>query len=416
MIAKNIKGKSFKGCVSYVMHEGATVLEAEGVWAETKQDIIRSFAQQRSGRREIKQPVGHIPMSFSPEDKGRMTDEFMTQLAKEYMEEMGIKNTQYIIVRHHNTGNEHLHIVYNRIDNDLKLISVNHDYKRNVKVCKKLKDRHDLTYGEGKDRVKRMKLKNPDKAKYYIFDSIKSVLPSCKNPADLRFALEKYGIEIDYKFKRTSNEIEGVSFRHGDVAFKGSQVDRQFSFGNLKKEFHKNILEDNKRAEEAYLQELDEQKAQKEAAKKSRSTKRNIVLKGVELSDKQQETLTGRGHIFLENMTTKDGKIQFSAYAFLNEEKNRVFYTDNNPDELVKYGKYEMRMRDKILIEKGCVTKAKVKWRGGGNYAHPYLWKADISDMDYRESWSDPRVEKIQKIEKKSDPPTIQKKNRGQKM
>ncbi|WP_446785872.1 hypothetical protein [Macellibacteroides fermentans] len=32
MIAKNIKGKSFKGCVSYVMHEGATLLEAEGVW------------------------------------------------------------------------------------------------------------------------------------------------------------------------------------------------------------------------------------------------------------------------------------------------------------------------------------------------------------------------------------------------
>lgn len=89
MIAKNIKGKSFKGCVFYVMHEGATLLEAEGVWAETKQDIIRSFAMQRSGRKEIKQPVGHIPIAFSPEDKERMSDEFMIRLAKEYMQEMG---------------------------------------------------------------------------------------------------------------------------------------------------------------------------------------------------------------------------------------------------------------------------------------------------------------------------------------
>ncbi|MEA4996416.1 MAG: hypothetical protein VB075_13120 [Petrimonas sp.] len=45
---------------------------------------------QRSGRKEVKQPVGHIPISFAPEDKERMTNDFMLQLAKEYMEEMGI--------------------------------------------------------------------------------------------------------------------------------------------------------------------------------------------------------------------------------------------------------------------------------------------------------------------------------------
>ena len=85
MIAKNIKGKSFKGCVSYVMHEGAELLEAEGVWTETKRDIIRSFAMQRSGRSEIKQPVGHIPLSFSPEDNRKMTNVFMLKLAKDHL-------------------------------------------------------------------------------------------------------------------------------------------------------------------------------------------------------------------------------------------------------------------------------------------------------------------------------------------
>lgn len=127
MIAKNIKGKSFKGCVSYVMNDTAELLKAEGVFADNIKDMIRSFAMQRSGRKEVKQPVGHIPMSFAPEDKARMTNDFMLQLAKEYMRGMEVKNTQYIIVRHHNTDNEHLHIVYNRIDNNLKLISVNND-------------------------------------------------------------------------------------------------------------------------------------------------------------------------------------------------------------------------------------------------------------------------------------------------
>ena len=242
MIAKNIKGRSFKGCVNYVMNDTAELLEAEGVWADNAKDMIRSFTMQRSGRKEIKQPVGHIPISFSPEDKPRMNNDFMLQLAKEYMQEMGIKNTQYIIVRHYNTDNDHLHIVYNRIDNNLKLISVNNDYKRNIKVCKKLKDKYNLTYGKGKEKVKREKLDNPDKVKYYIHDAIKSVLPGCKNPADLRFALLKLGIKLDYKHKRTSNEIEGVSFRYNNISFKGSLIDRKFSFGNLKKAFEQNII------------------------------------------------------------------------------------------------------------------------------------------------------------------------------
>ncbi|GHV14896.1 hypothetical protein FACS1894169_04770 [Bacteroidia bacterium] len=54
MIAKNIKGKSFKGCVNYVMNDTAQLLEAEGVFADDTKSMIRSFAMQRSGRKEIK--------------------------------------------------------------------------------------------------------------------------------------------------------------------------------------------------------------------------------------------------------------------------------------------------------------------------------------------------------------------------
>lgn len=64
---------------------------------------------------------------------------------------------------------------------------------------------------------------------------IKTVLPTCKTPADLRFALKEYGIEIEYKYKRTANEIEGVSFRDDNIKFKGSEVNRKYSFGNLKR-------------------------------------------------------------------------------------------------------------------------------------------------------------------------------------
>ncbi|GAB6119953.1 relaxase/mobilization nuclease domain-containing protein [Dysgonomonas termitidis] len=403
MIAKNIKGKSFKGCVSYVMHEGATLLEAEGVLTDTTKDIIRSFAMQRSGRKEIKQPVGHIPLSFSPEDKERLTDEFMVQLAKEYMQEMGIKNTQYIIVRHNNTDNPHLHIVYNRIDNDLKLISVNHDYKRNIKVCKKLKDRHGLTYGEGKEKVKREKLNDPDKVKYKIYDAIKAVLPQCKNPNDLKSLLSQSNIETEFKLKRTTGEIEGISFRQGDISFKGSQVDRKFSYANLKKEFDKNKI----------AQEMQAKKVEQEATNKPKTGKL-VGVGGIKFTPEQKQTLEDGGYIYLENMQLKDGS-NVSAYLFFDDQMNQPFYTRNNPESFVKYGKYEMRLMDKIRIDAGFVTHATVKWYGIGNYAHPHLWKENTSDAEYKESWGDPRLPKEEKVEKKPDLYKNIKINRGRK-
>lgn len=400
MIAKNIKGKSFKGCVSYVMHEGAELLEAEGVLAETKQDIIRSFAMQRSGRREVKQPVGHIPLSFAPEDKERMTDDFMVQLAKEYMEEMGIRNTQYIIVRHHNSDNEHLHIVYNRIDNDLKLISVNHDYKRNIKVCKKLKDKHGLTYGEGKDRVKREKLRSPDKVKYLIYDTVKVVLSHCKTEKELQSLLLKSGINTEFKLKRTTGEVEGISFSYGNISFKGSQVDRKFSFGKLKKEFEKNRI----------IEEQQKEKARQQA--KARPKQPSIG--GVELTLEQWQTLKDSDFIYLENMKAGNDWPD-SGYVFADDRQKKVLVSAKQPDSFIKYGKYEMRLMDKMRIEAGFVTKAKVKWYGSGNFAHPYLWKANKSDAEYKESWDDPRLPKVQKIEEKPRLPKIQKQNRGRK-
>lgn len=411
MIAKNIKGKSFKGCVSYVMNDTAELLEVEGVFADNTKDMIRSFAMQRSGRKEIKQPVGHIPMSFAPEDKERMTNDFMLQLAKEYMQEMGIKNTQYVIVRHHNTDNEHLHIIYNRIDNGLKLISVNQDYKRNIKTCKKLKDKYDLTYGKGKDRVKREKLNNPDKVKHYIYDAIKKVLRTCKVPADLRFGLKKYGIELEFKHSRTTKKIEGVSFLYDNIAFKGSEIDRKFSYGNLQKTFEENIEKLQKQAE---LKREQEKEQTKQPEKPKEVAKESFTILGVETTTEQEKAFKNGEYIYLENMIWKDGH-KFSSYVFLDDEKARAFFSNEHPDTFVKYGKYEMRLRDKVLIEGGQITKAKVKWYGGA-YAHPYLWKENKSDIEYKESWNDPRKPKENKENKQQIASLRVKKDRGRKM
>jgi hypothetical protein len=234
MIGKIVKGRSFKGCISYVLGDkNAKILASEGVLETDVKSIINSFHMQSLLNPKLSKCVGHIPLAFSPDDKERLTDQFMERLAKEYMKAMGIENTQYIIVRHNNTNHPHCHIVFNRVDNDGKTISDKNDRYRNEKVCKQLKDKYNLTYGTGKDKVNIQHLKGAEQTKYEIYYAVNNILPKAKNWQQFESLLGKQGISINYKYKGQTDEVQGISFRKGEHCFKGSDIDRQFSYSRL---------------------------------------------------------------------------------------------------------------------------------------------------------------------------------------
>ena len=70
MIGKIVKGKSFKGCVSYVLgKEDAKLLDSEGVLKTDAKAIINSFYMQSLMNPNLAKSVGHIPLSYSKEDE-----------------------------------------------------------------------------------------------------------------------------------------------------------------------------------------------------------------------------------------------------------------------------------------------------------------------------------------------------------
>jgi len=234
MIGKIIKGKNFKGCISYVMNkENAKLLDSEGVFLNDTNSIINSFYMQSLMNPNLAKSVGHIPLAYSKDDAGKLTDGFMVKLAKEYMQAMGIENTQYIIVRHSDRQHPHCHVIFNRVDNEGKTISDKNDHFRNEKVTKTLKEKYGLTFGVGKEKVNTQRLNEPDKTKYEIHRAIQSALKSAKSWNQFRDILKKSEIELKFKCKGQTNEVQGISFAKGDYSFKCSEIDRQFSFSKI---------------------------------------------------------------------------------------------------------------------------------------------------------------------------------------
>ena len=234
MIGKIRKGRSFGGCIRYVTQkDDAEIIASEGVLLGTAEETARSFRWQCLLSPDVAKPVGHIALSFKPEDAPRLTDAFMARLAEEYLELMGIRNTQFIVVRHHGTDNPHCHIVFNRVDFDGKVISDSNDFRRNERVTKMLKKKYSLTYSEGKQSVKTEKLHASERVKYEIYRAVKEALRSADTWKEFQNRLLKMGVEMEFKYKGSTNEVQGIRFIKDNQSFKGSEIDRSFSWSRL---------------------------------------------------------------------------------------------------------------------------------------------------------------------------------------
>ena len=235
MIAKIVKGASFRGCVQYVTgKDEAKILISDGVLLCSVGNIADSFEYQRGLNPKCSKPVGHIALSFKPEDKEKLTDEMMAKIAREYMELMGIRDTQFILVRHQNTANPHCHLVYNRVDNNGKTISDRMERRRSEKVVKQLKDKYGLTYSDGKGQTRTERLHYTERTKFEIQNAVKAALKDSKDWRDFIRKLQQRGVEVEFKKRRGNDDvIDGITFIKDGVRFKGSQIGRQFSYAKL---------------------------------------------------------------------------------------------------------------------------------------------------------------------------------------
>ena len=238
MIGKIPKpGKSFGGCIQYnVLKKEAAILYADGVRIDKIAHTIDDFNMQRKMNPGLGQAVGHIALSWSPSDSDKLNDEKMVSIAKEYLQKMKIQDTQVLMVRHKDKEHLHVHIVYNRVDNEGKSIPDNFQHLKNVKISKELTLKYGMHIGQGKEKVNRQQLKGIDKLKYELHDTIKSVSQKVSSMAELKQELLKQGIGMQFKYKSGTLEKQGISFSKGKYKFKGSEIDRSLSYGKLSKQ------------------------------------------------------------------------------------------------------------------------------------------------------------------------------------
>lgn len=235
MMSKLKKGQGFRDAVSYVLNDkkGAEIIAADGLMLDSIDSIIHSFEAQAEMNPRLVKNVGHTVLSFSPNDAPRMSNEYMGQIALEYLERMGIRDTQFLIVRHNDREHPHCHIVFNRVSNSGKTVSDSNERFRSQRICRDITEREGLYMAPGKENVKRNRLREPDRTRYRIFDIIKAELPRHTDFNCFIAAVESHGVECTLINNGSTNKVQGIRFKMGMYAFNGSKIDKSCSYSKL---------------------------------------------------------------------------------------------------------------------------------------------------------------------------------------
>ena len=262
MIAQISTGEGFGGLVNYandIIKKDTVIIASSGVNLSSNATITTSFKAQAKARPSIHKFVGHISLSFSPEDLAKLDDKKISEIAKEYKRLMGIKNTQYVIFRHFDQPHPHIHIVYNRVNNDGNGIKGDTSYTKSAAITKALTRQYGLTFGKGKDKVRRERLKGKDAVKYRLYDTITVALKESVTWGELKRLLTAKGISLDY-VRNSDGSIRGVTCTDNErnVTFAGSKIDRSLSFANIDRHMYQVVKFDNRQINET-LQLLLEQ-------------------------------------------------------------------------------------------------------------------------------------------------------------
>lgn len=107
---------------------------------------------------------------------------------------------------------------------------------RKVKTYKKPKDKYNLTYGTGKQKVNREKLNDPDKVEYYIYDAIKAVCRSVRIPPIYDLVLKNSALKLSIN----SNEVP--------IRLKGYRLDITTLLSIVRKSIGNSASENSKKS------------------------------------------------------------------------------------------------------------------------------------------------------------------------
>lgn len=243
MIAKNVKGRGFRGALEYNLNtEKGRVIDTN-MAGKTARELAAEFGEIRKLRPNLGKAVLHVSISAAPGE--HLTDEQWREIAQRYLRGMGFTDNQFVVTRHTDTDHEHIHILANRITYAGEVVSDSQDYRRQEAIMREIEQEYGLQQVAPSIEAER---KAPTKGE--IEGAIRTGKPStrqqlqqlcdaaakdCHSFTEYVERLEAVGVDVIPTVQQGGAKLSGIQYRLDGVVMKGSDLGKSYAAAGIQK-------------------------------------------------------------------------------------------------------------------------------------------------------------------------------------
>ena len=243
MIAKAVKGKGFRGAVSYDLAPEKGELLDTNLAGETPRELAAEFGAIRALRPTLGKAVLHVSLTAAPGEQ--LSDDQWREIGQRYLEGMGFSEHQYVLTRHTDTAHDHIHLVANRIGYDGQVVSDSHDYPRQEQLMREIEreyglqevapsieaERHAPTKGE----LERTARTGEVSTRHQLQALCDDAAQGCHSFTAYQERLAAVGVEIIPTVQRDGATLSGLQYRLDGVTMKGSDLGKAYAAAGIQK-------------------------------------------------------------------------------------------------------------------------------------------------------------------------------------
>jgi hypothetical protein len=270
------RGSGFRGVLNYCLGPSKNgEIVGGNLDGQAARELAAEFGISRNLRPECTRPVWHTSLSLPLGES--LTPERWGEAARRLLQHVGMDPEvhQFVVVRHHDTTHEHVHVIASRISLDGRLWHGQREARAVHEATQKIEKEMGLAQTPGPDapgQSRHPQVAQPEldmwlrkgealPPKAEIAAVLEEILAVGEGTLeDLVERMGKRDIEVRVNQSPSTARISGLSFsltRSGEVcAYKASQVAKGYSWANLEKKMAARLAEiEQQKPDQAKLRE-----------------------------------------------------------------------------------------------------------------------------------------------------------------
>jgi hypothetical protein len=264
MVAKVKTGKSIAGALRYnevKVNEGkAELLFASNFSCDVSELTIRGklnrFEKLTNLNPKVSTNTMHVVLSFAPDEE--ISEENLMSIANNYMKRIGFGDQPYLVYKHHDTANSHLHVVTTNVKASGRYISMHNIGRRKSEPARKaIEIEYDLVKAEERKKIYSLSVANNgeipiaeygvSETKKRITDIVSQVTASFRfcSIEELNAILRQYNIQAFVRNCKSGKQglVYSIVDRNGHktgIPIKASAIYANPTLASLTEKFERN--------------------------------------------------------------------------------------------------------------------------------------------------------------------------------